>query len=442
MLNIRAKTEGIMRILVLGAYGLIGASLTRHLIADGHDVTGLGRDASIGARLVPAAAWKTADIARLATVADWSPIIAGFDAVVNASGALQSGGRDNVTAVQSTAIIALIDACEIAGVRRFIQISATMAAVDADTDFMRSKGDADARLRASKLDWTLFRPGLVIAHGAYGGTALLRMLAALPGIGLMAFGTRRIQSIAVVDIAAAVATALASPRLVGVEADLVEDNDQSLTEMVVAIRRWLGWPDYAVILNLPRWMTSSAVMLADIAGQIGWRSPLRRNAVKVLDSGITGNAAETRTVLGRSAKSLEDTLRGLPATVADRWHARLSLAFPIVLSGLILFWLVSGLIAVFQFSTAVNVLNDSAARPVAGGLVIGGIAADLAIALGLAWRRTTRIALIGGMLLTIAYLGLGSGLTAELWLDPLGPFVKSTALILLHLTLLPLLEER
>ena len=132
----------------------------------------------------------------------------------------------------------------------------------------------------------------------------------------------------------------------------------------------------------------------------------------------------------------------MPTTVAHRWHARLSLAFPIVLAGLILFWLVSGLFAIFQFPNAVGVLDASAARSVASGLVVGGIAGDIAIAVGLAWRRTTALALKCAIGLSLAYMALGSWLTPELWADPLGPFVKSTALILLHLMVLPLLEER
>jgi uncharacterized protein YbjT (DUF2867 family) len=436
------KSGDNMRILVLGGYGLIGAALTRRLIADGHDVTGLGRKASIGARLIPAADWITADLAQMRTAEEWLPLLSGFDAVVNASGALQTGGRDNVTAVQSTAILALIDACETANLRRFIQISATMATIEADTDFMRSKGEADARLKASKLDWTIFKPGLVIAPGAYGGTALLRMLAALPGFGLMAFGDRRIQSISVTDIAEAVSIAIRSRRLNGVEADLVEAGDHALTDIVVAIRKWLGWPDYAFILNLPRWMTSVTVVLADLAGLLGWRSPLRRNAVKVLDDGISGHAADTNTVLGRPALSLDESLAAMPTTIADRWHAQLSLAFPIVLAGLILFWLTSGLIALFQYPEAARILNDSPVSRFGGWLVAGGIIADMGIAAALAWRRTTALALKSAIGLTIGYMALGSWLTPGLWIDPLGPFVKSTALILLHLMLLPLLEER
>lgn len=431
-----------MRILVLGGYGLIGSALTRRLIADGHEVTGLGRNAALGQRLIPDAAWIKADIARLTTPGDWQPVITGFDAIVNASGALQTGGRDNVSAVQSAAIKALIEACEAAGVRRFVQISATMASADAETDFMRSKGEADARLKASSLDWTIYRPGLVIAHTAYGGTALLRMLAALPGFGLMAFADRRIQTISVADIAEAVSRAFTTTGLTGVEADLVEDGDQTLADIVAAIQRWLGWPDHAFVLHLPRWMTSILAALAGLAGWLGWRPPLRRNAVKVLEDGISGQADETRAVLGRAAMPLAQTLDSFPALQADRWHARLSLAFPIILTGLIALWGVSGVIAAIRFPEAAAILSASPASGFASWLVAGGIAADLAIAAGLAWRNTSALAVKAAIGLTLAYLVLGSWLTPELWLDPLGPFVKSAVLILLHAMLLPLLEER
>ncbi len=132
----------------------------------------------------------------------------------------------------------------------------------------------------------------------------------------------------------------------------------------------------------------------------------------------------------------------MPATLADRWHARFSLLFPIVVSGLAAFWLISGLVAVFRFSAAEQVLSDSIAADHAGWLVAAGIAADIAIGAGLVWRMTTALAVKAGIALTLAYLVMGSWLTPELWADPLGPFVKSAALILLHLMVLPLLEER
>lgn len=430
-----------MRILVLGGYGLIGSAIVRRLLADGHDVTGLGRNADHGKRLMPQADWVTTDISRLQKPADWHPYLSGIDAVVNASGALQSGGRDNVTAVQDVAIRALIAACEAGKIRKFVQISAPMARADAATDFMASKGRADTALAASSLDWTIFRPGLVLAPSAYGGTALIRMLAAQPLGGLIAFGDRQVQTIGVDEIAEAVSMALADDRLSRVDADLVEDEAQSLERVVISMRAWLGFTEFRFLLPLPRWLTSVLAALAGMAGWLGWRSPLRSNAVKVLQDHIRGDAAQTRQALGRPARAMADTLHRWPSTVQDRWHARLSLLFPVLLVCLIVFWAASALIAITSFDQALVPLA-SLPEPLRPGLVIAGILADLAIAAGLAWRRTARLALLGGIGLTLIYLLAASAMAPALWLDPLGPLVKSAALTGLHLALLPLLEER
>ena len=430
-----------MRILVLGGYGLIGSAIMRQLLADGHEVTGLGRDVRRARRLIPQARWTEADMRRLSSMADWAPILAGIDAVVNAAGALQTGGRDNVTAVQETAILALIAACEAAGIRRFVQISAPMARPDAGTDFMASKGKADAALAASALEWTILRPGLVLAQSAYGGTALIRMLAAQPVGGLIAFGETPVQTVDVDDVAEAVSLALASGDLAGVTADLVEDNSHSLQDIVVATRRWLGFPDFRLLLPVPRPLVALLTTLADLAGWLGWRSPLRSNAVNVLADGIPGDAAQTRAALGRPAHSLAETFARRPSTLQDRWHARLSLLFPVLITLLIAFWAASALIALPSFDQALAVLS-ALPEPVRPALVIAGIAADLAIAAGLAWRLTTRLAILGGIGLTLAYLAAASFVAPSLWLDPLGPLVKSAALIGLHLAVLPLLEER
>ena len=54
-----------MRVLVLGAYGLIGLAIARALHAAGHTVTGLGRSPDIGPRLFPSIRWIEADLGRL-----------------------------------------------------------------------------------------------------------------------------------------------------------------------------------------------------------------------------------------------------------------------------------------------------------------------------------------------------------------------------------------
>ena len=74
---------------------------------------------------------------------------------------------------------ALFAACARAAVRRVIHISAAGIDRAAPTRFSRSKLEGDRALMALDLDWVILRPSVVIGRGAYGGSALIRGLAAL-----------------------------------------------------------------------------------------------------------------------------------------------------------------------------------------------------------------------------------------------------------------------
>ena len=112
-----------MRVLVLGAYGLIGAGVTRHLRKAGHTVTGLGRNEAAARRVLPEIDWIIHDMAAMASPGDWLPATEGFDAVVNCAGALQDGPRDHLKAIHADAVAALANACAGKGLR-LVQISA------------------------------------------------------------------------------------------------------------------------------------------------------------------------------------------------------------------------------------------------------------------------------------------------------------------------------
>src|SRR5262245_4628625 len=148
-----------MRVLVTGAYGLIGAAIVVRLHQDGHEVVGAGRSVAEAARRYPFIRWVTADFGRLTEPEAWQPLLAGIDAVVNCAGALQSGPRDDLHRVHVAAPLALFAACEQFGPRRLIHISAIGADRAGPTEFAQGKGEADAALAASALDWLILRPG-------------------------------------------------------------------------------------------------------------------------------------------------------------------------------------------------------------------------------------------------------------------------------------------
>ena len=69
---------------------------------------------------------------------------------------------------------------EIAGVRRVIHLSAIGVDRATPSAFSKTKRQAETALAKRDLDWVVLRPSVLIGRSAYGGSALLRGIAALP----------------------------------------------------------------------------------------------------------------------------------------------------------------------------------------------------------------------------------------------------------------------
>jgi uncharacterized protein YbjT (DUF2867 family) len=431
-----------MNILVLGAYGLIGLEVSIALIKAGHAVTGLGRSADHGRTVLPNARWIGVNIGHMTTAADWLPHLDGIDAVVNASGALQDTPGQKLANVQSRAIKALVQACEDKALGKFIQISAPGAAGTAEMAFLSTKGEADQALMDSSLDWTVFRPGLVIAPSAFGGTSLVRSIAAFPLVQPVVYGDRPVQTVSIADVTDAVVLSLSNPGLSRRCFDLVESESHTLLGVILAVRQWLALPPPLCVLNVPTTAAKGLAKIADFAAWLGWRSALRTTSLAVLAGGITADAGQWKTATGMAPRSLSETLSDLPSTLQERVFARTRLIAPLLIILLSVFWLVSGAIGLVFEADAVRVIEDDLPPFLAHAGVIGGSFMDIAIGLALLFRKTAIRACLASILVSLLYLALGTVLTPELWADPLGVFVKVLPAIGLAVAAASMIEER
>ncbi|NLD70648.1 MAG: SDR family NAD(P)-dependent oxidoreductase, partial [Limnobacter sp.] len=175
-----------MLVLVTGGSGFIGSRLIGRLIAAGHRVRSAGRRP---ARIVAASAQApdrdsriehvAADFTRDHSTEDWLPRLEGVDVVVNAVGIIRERGPQSFDALHTRAPSALFAACERAGVRRVVQLSALGADEQAASRFHLSKRRADEFLLGLRVSAAVVQPSLV--YGPGGGSArLFDTLASLP----------------------------------------------------------------------------------------------------------------------------------------------------------------------------------------------------------------------------------------------------------------------
>lgn len=426
-----------MKILILGATGFIGQTILQRLAADGHDVTGLGRDTARAERRIPAARWIKADIAKLSAV-EWSDLIRNEDVIVNCAGALQDSWSDNLSATQHKAMLTLFEAAVALGGRTIIQISARTDGKAGILPFLATKRDADEALKASGLRHVILRPALVVGRNAHGGTALIRALAAIPFVTPLVHANNPVETIAIDDVAEAVAHAVDGRIASGSDLDLAAARTMTLSDLVALHRRWLGLAP-ARPIALPAAMAKPVTLAADLAGLLGWRSPLRSTAMAVMAEGVISTREKPAELpLADAAEALSRQ----PSGVQDLWFARLYLIKPIVILTLALFWLLSGLIPLVDIDRAAANFLPFMPAAAATALTISTCLIDMLLGCAVLFRPAARKALLGMIAVSLSYLAGGTILEPQLWLDPIGPLVKVLPSLALTVVALATLDER
>jgi nucleoside-diphosphate-sugar epimerase len=150
-----------MDVLIAGGHGKIARRLIRLLAGEGHTARGIIRNPDHAADVeadggVPVLCDLERD--------DVRQHVGGADAIVFAAGAGPGSGAERKRTVDLGAAVKCIEAAEALGVARFVIVS-SIGANDPEAGpepmrpYLRAKAEADARVAASTLDWTIVRPG-------------------------------------------------------------------------------------------------------------------------------------------------------------------------------------------------------------------------------------------------------------------------------------------
>ena len=433
-------------VLVFGASGLIGRFVTDDLRARGFEAVGIARRYSSSQNTnaldlqMPFLDMDSAALARL--IGDH-----GIDVVVNCVGLLQDGPGSDLGAVHRDFVARLLRAMNDCGrAMRLVHISIPGAVADDHTAFSTTKREAERLIAASGVAYAILRPGFVIAPAAYGGSAMVRALAALPLQLPQALAAKPFQPVLVEDVAATIAWLAARDigdrNVAALIWDLMQKEPMTLEGAVDVFRRSFGISDLPRI-RLPALMFDLGIRLGDLAGWLGWMPPMRTTAIAELRRGVSGNPSAWIAATGIVPADLNKA-RPRPATILDKWFARLFLIKALIIASLAAFWTVSGFIALFvSYDAAAGILRSHAFPPaLAAPITVLTSLMDMGIGVLIAFRRTAGAGLIAGIVASLGYMLGAAILTPDLWIEPLGALVKTGPAIVLMLVALVTLDNR
>jgi NADH dehydrogenase len=166
----------------------------------------------------------------------------GCDAVINLVGIIREFPSKGATFerlhVQATAN--LLAAARKSGVRRYLQMSALGTRPEALSDYHKTKWLAEELVRASGLEWTIFRPSLIFGPKDTFVNMLVTQLRLAPVLPVIGSGRYRLQPVHADDVARCFAEALDMPETIGNTYELCGSDRMSYEELLDAVAAAIG----------------------------------------------------------------------------------------------------------------------------------------------------------------------------------------------------------
>ena len=298
-----------LKILVTGGTGFVGTHLVNAFLRRGHAVAILERREGAARnrynRPVEGVAGDVLDAASIARAAR------GRDAVVHLVGIIAEKGDQTFDRMHREAAGNVVEGMRTAGVRRLLHMSAMGSFDDSPSEYGRTKAVGEKLVRASGLEWTVFRPSVVFGPGD-GFVSLLAGIVRrnpffIPVIGP---GTTRFQPVSVYDVARIFADALEKPETAGRAFEVGGPQTLSLNEIYREIAAAVGKARKPLV-HVPIWWGRFLAGRFEAAARRGWidAPPLTRDQLKSLERDNVADLTETLAVFGGTWRELRPGIR-------------------------------------------------------------------------------------------------------------------------------------
>lgn len=229
-----------MKIFLTGATGFVGRNVAARLVEDGHELKCVVRSPESG---------KTTFLKQLSAELTAGDILdadsltrgaEGCDAVMHLVGIIfeRRGAGFNQIHVEGTRNA--LAAAKLAGVKRFVHMSALGTGPNAVSGYHRTKWEAEEAVRGSSLGYTIFRPSIIYGPGGKFIDMLARQVRLLPLVPVIGNGRYRMQPVSVEDVAACFSGCLGNDRAINRVYEIGGPAALSYNEMIDILCRVMG----------------------------------------------------------------------------------------------------------------------------------------------------------------------------------------------------------
>lgn len=295
-----------VKILVTGGSGFVGKVVVERLLARGHSIRVLAR----GTRPAPGGTCETVQ-GSILRPGSLPAACREVDAVVHLVGIISEVGDQTFERVHTEGTRNMLHAAQSAGIRRFIHMSALGTRPDAVARYHRSKWEAEVAVRASGLDWTIFRPSLIYGPGDGFVGLFARMAEWSPVLPVIGTGQSRVQPVAVEDVGHCFASAPTTPASVGRTFDLCGPRSYPFDRVIRMILEATGRHRGVVHLPLPIARLQAGILESVFPRILDQAPPLNRDQIQMLEEDNVGDPVPASEAFGFVPRSFEDGLARL-----------------------------------------------------------------------------------------------------------------------------------
>lgn len=174
----------------------------------------------------------------------------------------------------------LVDASKLFHIKKFILMSANGVMENASTNYLRTKFKAEEYLKASNLEWTIFKPSIVFGYENQKKMNFINLIIELSSFPIffpiIGNGNYRFQPVALDNLADAIVMSIDNPKSVNQTYYACGERVFSYNEIVEIILSVIG--KRRIKLHLPVWLMNS---LARFLEKYEW-FPVSREQIKML----------------------------------------------------------------------------------------------------------------------------------------------------------------